>query len=102
MCPGVTAAVSYFLSYRYMYSGCLSGFPISYNVLSMVSYSGFLFPVAPSYGIRVSYFLSHCTCTRVSYFLSYCIGTRVWTNTLCEYACGEKLMSTRVNANHLT
>ena len=24
------------------------------------------------------------------------------TNTLCEYVCGEKLMSTRVNALHLT
>ena len=27
---------------------------------------------------------------------------RCQTNTLCEYACGEKLMSTRVNAHHLT
>ena len=27
---------------------------------------------------------------------------RCQTNTLCEYVCGEKLMSTRVNAHHLT
>ena len=27
---------------------------------------------------------------------------RCKTNTLCEYVCGEKLMSTRVNAHHLT